>query len=163
MEASHLTTGWMEWMSHRKRKETKQQPGTARPGNILGCCLVSLRFLFDIHSIHSEQVYLTEENLWLWTCSGAVWWTFNEWVGRKRRDKKERKKEQRLWHRVWNERNVPWSLDGIGMSSYIHMWLMSVKKSVNYSSAVQLRGFVNDIWFHRLWPRKSAIKLWYRV
>ena len=23
-----------EWMSHRKRKETKQQPGTAGPGNI---------------------------------------------------------------------------------------------------------------------------------
>ena len=47
-----LGTEWMEWMSHRKRKETKQQPGTAGPGNILGCCLVSLRFLCDIHSIH---------------------------------------------------------------------------------------------------------------
>ena len=46
---------WMEWMSHRKRKETKQQPGTARPGNILGCCLVYLRFLCNIHSIHSVQ------------------------------------------------------------------------------------------------------------
>ena len=44
---------WMEWMLHRKQKETKQQPGTAEPGNILGCCLVSLRFLCDIHSIHS--------------------------------------------------------------------------------------------------------------
>ena len=52
MEASHLTTGWMEWMSHRKQKEAKQQPGTAEAGNILGWCLVSLRFLFDIHSIH---------------------------------------------------------------------------------------------------------------
>ena len=41
------------WMSHRKRKETKQQPGTAGQGNILGLCLVSLRFLCDIHSIHS--------------------------------------------------------------------------------------------------------------
>ena len=40
-------------MSHRKQKETKQQPGTARPGNILGYCLVSLRFLCNIHSIHS--------------------------------------------------------------------------------------------------------------
>ena len=46
----HKTT---EWMAHRKRKETKQQPGTVRPDNILGCCLVSLRFLCDIHSTHS--------------------------------------------------------------------------------------------------------------
>ena len=40
-------------MSYRKRKETKQQTGTAGPGNILGCCLVSLHFLCDIYSIHS--------------------------------------------------------------------------------------------------------------
>ena len=40
----------MEW---GKQKETKQQPGTAKPGNILGCCFVSLRFLCNIHSIHS--------------------------------------------------------------------------------------------------------------
>ena len=32
-------------MSHRKWRETKQQPGTAGPGNMLGCCLVSLHFL----------------------------------------------------------------------------------------------------------------------
>ena len=32
-------------MKHRKWKETKQQPGTAGPGNKLGCCLVSLHFL----------------------------------------------------------------------------------------------------------------------
>ena len=44
-------TEWMEWMSHWKWKETKQQPGTAGPGNILGCCLVSLPFLCDIHSV----------------------------------------------------------------------------------------------------------------
>ena len=43
-------TEWVEWMSHRKWRETKQQPGTAGPGNILGCCLVSLCFLYDIHS-----------------------------------------------------------------------------------------------------------------
>ena len=41
-------------MSHRKWKETKQQPGTAGPGNILGCCLVSLCFLCDIHSVHGN-------------------------------------------------------------------------------------------------------------
>ena len=34
---------------HRKQKETEQQPGTAGPGNIPGCCLVSLHFLCDIH------------------------------------------------------------------------------------------------------------------
>ena len=48
-----LTTEWLEWMSHRKQKEAKQQPGTAGPGNIFGCSLVSLRFLCDIHSIQS--------------------------------------------------------------------------------------------------------------
>ena len=40
-------------MAHRLWKETKQQPGTAGQGNILVCCLVSLSFLCDIHSIHS--------------------------------------------------------------------------------------------------------------
>ena len=38
-------------LPHRKWKEIKQQPGTAGPGNILGCCLVSFHLLFDIHSI----------------------------------------------------------------------------------------------------------------
>ena len=32
-------------MAHRKWRETKQEPGTAGPGNMLGCCLVSLHFL----------------------------------------------------------------------------------------------------------------------
>ena len=50
-----FSTGWMEWMSHWKRKETRKHPGTVGPGNILGCCLVSLRFLCDIHSIHCVQ------------------------------------------------------------------------------------------------------------
>ena len=36
-------------MSHRQWKETKQQPGTAEQGNILGCCLVSSCLLCDIH------------------------------------------------------------------------------------------------------------------
>ena len=50
-----------EWMSHRKQKDTKQQPGTAGPGNILGCCLVSLCFLCDIHSILLPTYYSTHE------------------------------------------------------------------------------------------------------
>ena len=32
-------------MTHRIWKETKQEPGTAGPGNMPGCCLVSLHFL----------------------------------------------------------------------------------------------------------------------
>ena len=44
-------------MSHRKQKVTKQQPGTAGPGYRLGCCLVSLRFLCDLHSIHSVVLF----------------------------------------------------------------------------------------------------------
>ena len=32
------------WMAQRKWKDTKQQPGTAGPGNMLGCCLISLHY-----------------------------------------------------------------------------------------------------------------------
>ena len=54
-EVSQICTEWMEWMSHRERKlSSSRQPGTAGPGNILGCCLVSLCLLCDIHSIHSS-------------------------------------------------------------------------------------------------------------
>ena len=38
-------------MAHRKWKEIKQQPGTAGPGNMLGCCLLSFNFLWAIHPI----------------------------------------------------------------------------------------------------------------
>ena len=41
----------MGWMTHRKWIETKQQPGTAGPGNTLGCCLNSLHFLWAFHPI----------------------------------------------------------------------------------------------------------------
>ena len=44
---------WMEWMSHRKRRETKQQPSMLPGPAVPGCCLVSFRFLCNIHSIHS--------------------------------------------------------------------------------------------------------------
>ena len=37
-------------MAHRIRKETKQQPGTAGPGNMIGCCLVPFHFLCAILS-----------------------------------------------------------------------------------------------------------------
>ena len=35
-------------MAHRKWKEIKQQPGTAGPGSMLGCCLVPFHFLWAI-------------------------------------------------------------------------------------------------------------------
>ena len=35
-------------MAHRKWIETEQQPGTAEPGNMLGCCLNSFHFLWAI-------------------------------------------------------------------------------------------------------------------
>ena len=35
-------------MAHRKWKETKLQPGTARPGNMPVCCLVYFHFLWAI-------------------------------------------------------------------------------------------------------------------
>ena len=35
-------------MANRKWKETKQLPGTAGPGNMLGSCLVSFHFLWAI-------------------------------------------------------------------------------------------------------------------
>ena len=35
-------------MAHRKWKEAKLQPGTAGPGNMLGCSLVSFHFLWAI-------------------------------------------------------------------------------------------------------------------
>ena len=41
----------MGWMAHRKWEEIKQQPGTAGPGNMLGCCLLPFHFLWAIHPI----------------------------------------------------------------------------------------------------------------
>ena len=50
------STGRMGWMAHRKWKEIKQQPGTAGPGNMLGCSLVSFHFLWAIHPIRPVEV-----------------------------------------------------------------------------------------------------------
>ena len=49
-------TGWMEWMSHRKWRETKQQPIMLPGPAVPGCCLVSFCFPCDIHCIHSVGV-----------------------------------------------------------------------------------------------------------
>ena len=48
-------TGRMGWMAHRKRKEIKQQPGTAGPGHMLGSCLLSFHFLWAIHPIRPDK------------------------------------------------------------------------------------------------------------
>ena len=42
-------------MAHRKWKEVKQQQGTAGPGNMLGCCLVSFHFLWAILCLQAVQ------------------------------------------------------------------------------------------------------------
>ena len=47
-----MTTVWGRRMAHRKWKETKQQPGTAEPHNMLGCCLVSFNILWAILWLH---------------------------------------------------------------------------------------------------------------
>ena len=43
-------------MSHRKRRETKQQLSMLLGPAVPGCCLVSFHFLCDIHSLHSVPV-----------------------------------------------------------------------------------------------------------
>ena len=42
-------------MAHRIWKETKQEPGTAEPGNMIDCCLVSFHFLWAILSTSTVQ------------------------------------------------------------------------------------------------------------
>ena len=42
-------------MAHRIWKETKQEQGSARPGNMLGCCLVAFHFLWAILSTSTVQ------------------------------------------------------------------------------------------------------------
>ena len=39
----------------KKWKDTKQQPGTAGSGNMLGCCLISFHFLWAILSTSTVQ------------------------------------------------------------------------------------------------------------
>ena len=42
-------------MAHRIWKETKQEPGTAGPGNMIGCCSVSFSFLWSILSTSTVE------------------------------------------------------------------------------------------------------------
>ena len=57
-------TGRMGWMTHRKWKETKQLPGTAGPGNMLGCCLNFFHFRCDIHPICPVQKSIQNDTVW---------------------------------------------------------------------------------------------------
>ena len=52
-------TGRPDRMSHRKFRETKQQPSRASSGHHISCCLVSLHLLYSILSSHPvEFVFL---------------------------------------------------------------------------------------------------------
>ena len=51
MKKWQYNTVRVDCLPHRKWREIQQQPGTARPGNMLGCCLISFHFLWAIHSI----------------------------------------------------------------------------------------------------------------
>ena len=50
-------------MSHRKWRETKQQPSRATSGHKICCCLVSLHFLCDILSTHTALYLFFSEKL----------------------------------------------------------------------------------------------------
>ena len=47
-------------IAHRKWKENKLQPGTAGPGNMLGCSLVSFHFLWAI--LCPQAVHVVEDS-----------------------------------------------------------------------------------------------------
>ena len=47
------STAWLDGMSHRKRRETKQQLILWPDLALLGCCIVSLHFQCDIPSSHA--------------------------------------------------------------------------------------------------------------
>ena len=51
-------------MAHRKWKETKQEPGTAGPGNMLRCCLISFHFLWAILS--TSTVHASGDTILIW-------------------------------------------------------------------------------------------------
>ena len=52
-------TEWLDRMSHRKWRATKQHPHRATPGHQISCCLVNLHFLCNILSSHSVSYLIT--------------------------------------------------------------------------------------------------------
>ena len=56
--ANHITSQHTsEWISHRKRRETKQQPSMLPGPAVPGCCFVSFCFMCDIHSVYIHLNY----------------------------------------------------------------------------------------------------------
>ena len=60
IKSNMRNTGRIGWMADRKWKETKLQPGTAGPGNMLGCCLLYFHFLWAIHPIHPVHLKIAK-------------------------------------------------------------------------------------------------------
>ena len=86
----------------QETEETKHQQGTAEPVNILGCCLVSLRFLCNIHSVllqltsgcSSPMVGLRADLTW--RALGAILIWRPQWMGAGVPPKRRRKKQNQL-------------------------------------------------------------------
>ena len=55
-----FATGRLDRMSHRKWRETKQQPSSSRSGHQISCCSLSYHFLWDILS--SRPVLVLRED-----------------------------------------------------------------------------------------------------
>ena len=55
------TTVRVDSLPHRKWREIQQQPGTAGPGNMLGCCLIFLHFLLGKLSTRTVQPGLKQD------------------------------------------------------------------------------------------------------
>ena len=57
-------------LPHRKWREFQQQPGTAGPGNMLGCCVISFHFLWAI--LCPQAVIWRESALFLHQLSSKI-------------------------------------------------------------------------------------------
>ena len=58
---SMVRTVRVDSLPHRKWREIQQQPGTAGPGNMLGCCLIFFHFLWgklSTRTVHSNTMEL---------------------------------------------------------------------------------------------------------
>ena len=56
---SDVTTVRVDSLPHRKWREIQQQPGTAGPGNMLGCCLIYFHFLWgklSTRTVHKSNI-----------------------------------------------------------------------------------------------------------
>ena len=79
---NYYCTGRMGWMAHWKWKEAKQLPGTAGPGNMLGCSLIFFHFLWAIHPIRPVHLINRRKKAELccnihFSCAHALSFTLN--------------------------------------------------------------------------------------